>query len=328
MKILVTGGAGFIGGHFIRMFAKDHKIACIDSMTYAANKVDAEHDFYLIDICDNNMVAKVVGDFRPDWIINFAAETHVDRSIDAPATFVETNVVGTFNLLEVVRHYWDEGHRPCKFLQVSTDEVYGSLGPTGKFTETTRYAPNSPYSAAKAAADHFVRAYFKTYGLPVLTTNCSNNYGPFQFPEKLIPLMICNALNGKDLPIYGDGRQVRDWLFVEDHCRAIELVLREGKLGEVYNVGGNCEMENIAIVEMIKDMVGQGNIAYVADRPGHDKRYAVDCSKIENELGWKPVESFETGLEYTVDWFKDNQDWVKRMGYRQERLGTGRILTV
>lgn len=324
-RILVTGGAGFIGGHFIRMFADKHKIACYDSLTYASCPVDNDnYEFIKGDICDRKNLLQALHEFRPDWIVNFAAETHVDRSIDGPVTFLQTNVVGTLELLEATRHYWDSGTQECRFLHVSTDEVYGSLGATGKFTEQTQYAPNSPYSASKASADHFVRAYHKTYGLPVLTTNCSNNYGPYQFPEKLIPLMILNALNNKDLPVYGDGQQIRDWLFVEDHCRAIELILEQGSIGEVYNIGGNCERTNLSIVKMIRDLVGSGNIVHVEDRPGHDRRYAVDCSKLEQELAWTPLETFETGLGMTIEWYKENQRWVQELtDYRQERLGTG-----
>jgi dTDP-glucose 4,6-dehydratase len=271
--------------------------------------------------------------------VNFAAESHVDRSIDGPRQFLETNVMGTFELLQAARTYWlsleGEQRREFRFLHVSTDEVYGSLGPTGKFTETTPYAPNSPYSASKAASDHFVRAFHHTYGLPVLTTNCSNNYGPYQFSEKLIPLMILNALEGKPLPVYGDGQNIRDWLYVEDHCRAIRRVLEGGRPGEVYNVGGSCERTNLEVVETICLTVDELRpglahapcrrlIQYVTDRPGHDRRYAMDTTKIERELGWKPREDFASGLRLTVKWYLDNGEWVERVGsgrYRRERLG-------
>jgi dTDP-glucose 4,6-dehydratase len=277
--------------------------------------------------------------YRPQAIVNLAAESHVDRSIDGPGQFVQTNVVGTFRLLEAARHYWGQlggdQRKSFRFLHVSTDEVYGSLGKTGLFAETSQYAPNSPYSASKAASDHFVRAYFHTYGLPVLITNCSNNYGPYQFPEKLIPLMILNALEGKPLPVYGDGLNVRDWLYVEDHCQALQLVLRQGRPGQVYNIGGNCERTNLDIVRTICQTVDQLRpdlahspccdlITFVRDRPGHDRRYAIDASKIERELGWRPTRDLETGLLETARWYLDNQRWVERIssgGYRRQRLG-------
>jgi dTDP-glucose 4,6-dehydratase len=272
-------------------------------------------------------------------VVHLAAESHVDRSIDSPAAFVETNVVGTFRLLEIARQYWSALPEPqrseFRFLHVSTDEVYGSLGPTGHFTERTPYAPNSPYSASKAASDHFARAYHHTYGLPVLVTNCSNNYGPYQFPEKLIPLMILNALEGKPLPVYGDGRQIRDWLYVEDHCRAIRAVLARGKPGEVYNIGGNCERANLDVVRTICGIVDQlrpdlphrpcqSLIAYVADRPGHDRRYAIDAAKIRDQLQWEPRECFESGLRRTVQWYLEHSEWIQRITsgkYRRQRLG-------
>jgi dTDP-glucose 4,6-dehydratase len=333
MKILVTGGAGFIGGHFATMFAGKHRIINYDSLAYAANPGlipdpdTNEHIFIKGDICDREALLQAFRKHRPDWVVNFAAETHVDRSIDGPAIFVKTNILGTCELLEVARYYWETQlnevrRQKFRFLHVSTDEVYGSLGKTGKFTETTPYAPNSPYAASKAAADHFVRAYHKTYGLPVITTNCSNNYGPRQFPEKLIPLMILNAMEDKDLPVYGDGQQIRDWLYVEDHCLALELILKRGRVGEVYNIGGNCERTNLSIVTTIRDLVGSGKIVHVEDRPGHDRRYAIDCSKLEQNLGWAPQQTFEIGLETTIKWYKKNKKWIEDLtNYRQERLG-------
>ncbi|WP_133499513.1 dTDP-glucose 4,6-dehydratase [Cognatilysobacter terrigena] len=344
---LVTGGAGFIGGNFVLEAAqRGIRVVNLDALTYAGNldtlsslDGNANHVFVEGDIGDAALVERLLNEYRPDAVINFAAESHVDRSIDGPAAFVQTNVVGTLNLLEKTRDFWRSLDAPARdafrFLHVSTDEVYGSLGDTGKFTETTPYAPNSPYSASKAASDHLVRAFHHTYGLPVLTTNCSNNYGPFQFPEKLIPLIIARALRGEPLPVYGDGRNVRDWLFVGDHCSAIRRVLESGRVGETYNVGGNAERENIEVVRTIcrlldqKRPVGDGRareslITFVADRPGHDRRYAIDASKIEQELGWSPTVTFEQGIERTVDWYLDNQSWVERVldgSYRLERIG-------
>jgi len=345
--LLVTGGAGFIGGNFVLAAVADGlRVVNLDKLTYAGNldtlqslEGNALHVFVHGDIGDRMLVAKLLAEHRPDAIVNFAAESHVDRSIDGPAAFVETNVVGTLTLLECARDYWKslEGaaRDAFRFLHVSTDEVYGSLGATGKFTEATPYAPNSPYSASKAASDHLVRAFHHTYGLPVLTTNCSNNYGPYQFPEKLIPLIIARALAGEKLPVYGDGRNVRDWLFVLDHCAAIRRVLEAGRVGETYNVGGDAEAENIHVVKTICALLDERRplpdgrkreslIEFVADRPGHDRRYAIDASKLQNELGWKPSVSFETGIARTVDWYLDNQPWVKRVldgSYRMERLG-------
>jgi dTDP-glucose 4,6-dehydratase len=345
--VLVTGGAGFIGGNFVLAAVADGlRVVNLDKLTYAGNldtlrslEGNALHVFVHGDIGDRMLVAKLLAEHRPDAIVNFAAESHVDRSIDGPAAFVETNVVGTLTLLECARDYWKslEGaaRNVFRFLHVSTDEVYGSLGATGKFTEETPYAPNSPYSASKAASDHLVRAFHHTYGLPVLTTNCSNNYGPYQFPEKLIPLIIARALAGEKLPVYGDGRNVRDWLFVLDHCSAIRRVLEAGRIGETYNVGGDAEAENIHVVKTICALLDERRplpdgrrreslIEFVADRPGHDRRYAIDASKLQNELGWKPSVSFETGIARTVDWYLDNQPWVKRVldgSYRMERLG-------
>jgi len=345
--VLVTGGAGFIGGNFVLAAVADGlRVVNLDKLTYAGNldtlqslEGNALHVFVHGDIGDRMLVAKLLAEHRPDAVVNFAAESHVDRSIDGPAAFVETNVVGTLTLLECARDYWKslEGaaRNAFRFLHVSTDEVYGSLGATGKFTEETPYAPNSPYSASKAASDHLVRAFHHTYGLPVLTTNCSNNYGPYQFPEKLIPLIIARALAGEKLPVYGDGRNVRDWLFVLDHCSAIRRVLEAGRVGATYNVGGDAEAENIHVVKTICALLDERRplpdgrrreslIEFVADRPGHDRRYAIDASKLQNELGWKPSVSFETGIARTVDWYLDNQPWVKRVldgSYRMERLG-------
>ena len=348
--ILVTGGAGFIGGEFVRQWIAEEGSAVVnlDKLTYAGNldslasiASDPRHLFVKGDIGDSAAVRSLLETHRPRAIVNFAAESHVDRSIDGPGAFVETNVVGTFRLLDAAKHYWaalpEDERRSFRFLHVSTDEVYGSLGPDGAFTESTAYSPNSPYSASKASSDHFVRAYRHTYGLPTLTTNCSNNYGPFQFPEKLIPLMILNCLAGKPLPVYGDGGQVRDWLFVADHCRAIREVLARGRLGEVYNIGGGCERKNLDVVRTICRTVDQlrpglahgpceSLVTFVKDRPGHDRRYAIDFSKIHRELGWSPRETFDTGIERTVRWYLDNTPWIERVqsgGYRQERLGLG-----
>ena len=348
-KILVTGGAGFIGSNFIQLALGQPgvQILNLDKLTYAGN-LDSlqtvaerpEYRFVRADLCDPAAVAQTVAEFQPDAIVHFAAESHVDRSIDGPAAFIQTNIIGTFNLLEAARQYWKElppeRKEAFRFLHVSTDEVYGSLGATGLFIEDTPYAPNSPYSASKASSDHLVRAYHHTYGLPTLTTNCSNNYGPYQFPEKLIPLMILNALGGKALPVYGDGMQVRDWLYVADHCRAILTVLDQGKPGETYNIGGHNEMPNIWIVQKICALLDElrpradgqpyvGQITYVADRPGHDRRYAIDAGKIGRELGWQPQETFDTGIRKTVEWYLDNAAWCERVTsgkYRQERLGT------
>lgn len=352
--ILVTGGAGFIGGEFVRQWITEERSAVVnlDALTYAGNLEslasvagDPRHVFVRGDIADAECVRQLLREHRPAAIVNFAAESHVDRSIDGPGAFVETNVVGTFRLLEATRHYWkglpEAEQREFRFLHVSTDEVYGSLGPTGKFLETTPYAPNSPYSASKAASDHFVRAYHHTYGLPTLTTNCSNNYGPFQFPEKLIPVMILNCLEGKPLPVYGDGAQVRDWLYVGDHCRAIRTVLARGRLGEVYNVGGDSEKKNIEVVHAICGAVDTlrpglphapctSLITSVKDRPGHDRRYAIDFTKIQDELGWRPSLSFDEGIVRTVAWYLDHAEWVANIasgGYRRARLGLAAAAT-
>ena len=348
-KILITGGAGFIGANFIHLALAKPGVSVLnlDKLTYAGNLDSladvADHPAYRFvqaDICDAERLKNLIADFQPDAVVHFAAESHVDRSIDGPGAFIQTNIVGTFNLLETARVFWRELPAEKKagfrFLHVSTDEVYGSLGATGLFSEETPYAPNSPYSASKASSDHLVRAYHHTYGLPVLTTNCSNNYGPYQFPEKLIPLMIANALAGKSLPVYGDGMQIRDWLYVADHCRAIWTVLERGKPGETYNIGGHNEMPNISIVQIICGLLDEfrprpdgkpyaGQIAFVADRPGHDRRYAIDAGKIERQLGWRPEETFATGIWKTVEWYLDNAVWCERVTsgkYRQERLGT------
>jgi len=344
---LVTGGAGFIGGNFVlEAIADGIRVVNLDVLTYAGNldtlaslQGNPAHVFVEGDIGDRDLVARLLAEHRPDAVINFAAESHVDRSIDGPGAFVQTNVVGTLVLLEAVRDYWkslEGGARDAfRFLHVSTDEVYGSLGDSGKFVETTPYAPNSPYSASKAASDHLVRAFHHTYGLPVLTTNCSNNYGPYQFPEKLIPLVIAKAIAGEPLPIYGDGMNVRDWLYVGDHCSAIRAVLDGGRVGETYNVGGNAERPNIEVVNVICALLDErrpredgqprsSQITYVKDRPGHDRRYAIDASKLESELGWTPAHSFEQGIADTVDWYLDNQPWVQRVldgSYRLERIG-------
>ena len=333
--ILVTGGAGFIGANFVLdwLAQSDEAAINLDALTYAGNREnltslagDKRHLFVQGDIGDSTLVTSLLAQHQPRAIINFAAESHVDRSIHGPEDFIQTNIVGTFRLLEAVRAYWNnlqgEAKQNFRFLHVSTDEVYGSLSKDEPaFTETHRYEPNSPYSASKAASDHLVRAYHHTYGLPVLTTNCSNNYGPYHFPEKLIPLMIVNALAGKPLPVYGDGQQIRDWLYVKDHCNAIRRVLEAGKVGEVYNIGGWNEKPNIDIVHTVCTLLDElraradsksyhEQINFVTDRPGHDRRYAIDASKIERELGWKPAETFETGIRKTVQWYLENQSWV------------------
>ncbi len=353
MTILVTGGAGFIGGNFVLDWIAgcDEPVVNLDKLTYAGNlqtlaslQGHARHTFVQGDIGDRALVERLLAQHQPRAVINFAAESHVDRSIHGPGDFIETNIVGTYKLLEAVRGYWSglpdggiraqgraptESQSPTKdsfrFLHVSTDEVYGSLAPTDPaFAETNRYEPNSPYSASKAASDHLVRAWHHTYGLPVLTTNCSNNYGPYHFPEKLIPLMIVNALAGKHLPVYGDGMQIRDWLYVKDHCSAIRRVLQAGRLGETYNVGGWNEKPNIEIVKTVCALLDElrpkadgssyaAQISYVTDRPGHDRRYAIDARKIERELGWKPAETFESGIRKTVQWYLDNPEWVKNV---------------
>ncbi|MBY4949095.1 dTDP-glucose 4,6-dehydratase [Cupriavidus respiraculi] len=335
-QILVTGGAGFIGANFVLDWLRDGDadgIVNVDKLTYAGNlktlaslEGDARHVFSRTDICDRGALDQLFATHQPRAVVHFAAESHVDRSIHGPGEFIQTNIVGTFTLLEAVRAYWtgldDARKASFRFLHVSTDEVFGSLSPTDpQFSETTAYAPNSPYSASKAASDHLVRAYHHTYGLPVVTTNCSNNYGPYHFPEKLIPLVISNALGGKPLPVYGDGLNVRDWLYVGDHCAAIREVLARGRLGETYNVGGWNEKTNLEVVHTICDLLDElrpkaagsyrDQITFVKDRPGHDRRYAIDARKLERELGWKPAETFESGLRKTVQWYLDNQAWVQ-----------------
>ena len=327
--LLVTGGAGFIGTNFVlsTLNASGESIVNLDKLTYAGNlgnlqslRDDSRHVFVQGDVCDRELVRRLLNQYKPRAIVHFAAESHVDRSIAGPAPFIETNVVGTFSLLEEARAY-AVTHENFRFLHISTDEVYGSLAPTdAPFTEATPYAPNSPYAASKAAADHLVRAYHHTYGLPTLTTNCSNNYGPYQFPEKLIPLVIANALNGKRLPVYGDGRNVRDWLYVLDHCDAIRVVLERGRAGETYNVGGSSEKANIDVVQTICRLLDEVRprkagkyaelITFVTDRPGHDRRYAIDAAKIHRELGWQPRESFDSGLAKTVRWYVENRTWA------------------
>lgn len=346
MKYFITGGAGFIGSAVVRqlMNESDHEVLNFDKLTYAGTLTsvadvadNSRYQFVRGDICDAKMVQETIDAFRPDRILHFAAESHVDRSIDGPLAFIETNIVGTYTLLTEARRYWQslpEGNE-FRFQHISTDEVFGTLGDTGLFTEETRYAPNSPYSASKASSDHLVRAWGETFGLPVVTTNCSNNYGPYQFPEKLIPLMVINALEGKPLPVYGTGMNIRDWLFVDDHARALIRVSEKAEPGSTYNVGGNAERTNLDVVKAIcaaVDGTGKGAtakaedlITYVADRPGHDARYAIDCSKIKRELGWEPSLGFEEGLAQTVDWYLTRQDWwqpIRDGSYQGQRLGT------
>ncbi len=346
MRIIVTGGAGFIGSNFIHKYIKDHEILNYDKLTYAGNLNNLEsinefpnYSFVKGDINDGLLFEKIISDFQPDKIINFAAESHVDRSIDNPENFLETNILGTFKILNASLKYFNKSDKKkqgsFRFLHISTDEVYGSLGLTGSFKESTSYDPSSPYSASKASSDHLVQAWFKTYGLPIIITNCSNNYGPYQFPEKLIPLIIINCLENKSLPIYGDGKNIRDWIYVDDHCEGIMKVLKNGKIGETYNIGGNQEITNIDLVYKICKILDQkkplrdGNvysdlIKFVKDRPGHDFRYAIDSSKIETQLNFKPFENISTGLEKTVKWYLNNLDWINEIRfnkYNQERLG-------
>ncbi|MBT3699426.1 MAG: dTDP-glucose 4,6-dehydratase [Methylococcales bacterium] len=351
MKILITGGAGFIGSALIRYLINhtEHAVINVDKLTYAGNldsladiENNSRYHFEQIDICNRDGIDRLLTHYQPDAIMHLAAESHVDRSIDGPAEFIETNIIGTYTLLEAARSYWSslptDKKNTFRFHHISTDEVYGDLDrPEDFFTETTAYTPSSPYSASKASSDHLVRAWMRTFGLPVLITNCSNNYGPYHFPEKLIPLMILNALEGKPLPVYGNGQQIRDWLFVEDHARALYLVVTQGVIGETYNIGGHNEMANLDVVntlcQLLEEMApnkpsGIQNytdlITFVKDRPGHDLRYAIDATKIQQELGWIPTESFETGLKKTVHWYLDNQTWCKRVqdgSYQRQRLG-------
>lgn len=351
MKLLVTGGAGFIGSAVIRHIIRhtEDQVVNLDKLTYAGNleslaeaRFNERHVFERVDICDTAEVMRVFQEHQPDAVMHLAAESHVDRSIDGPAAFIQTNIVGTYSMLEAARQYWQaldpQKRRHFRFHHISTDEVYGDLADTGGlFQETTAYAPSSPYSASKASSDHLVRAWARTYGLPTLVTNCSNNYGPYQFPEKLIPLMILNALEGKPLPVYGQGHQIRDWLYVEDHARALYKVVTEGRVGETYNIGGHNEKRNIEVVEAICQLLEElapqkpqyirhyrDLITFVQDRPGHDARYAIDASKIQRELGWVPEETFESGLRKTVAWYLENQEWCRRVqdgSYQRERLG-------
>ncbi|WP_428244122.1 dTDP-glucose 4,6-dehydratase [Gynuella sp.] len=335
MKFIVTGGAGFIGSALVRYLLKEteHEVLCLDALTYAGNLANltevadnGRYQFVQADIKDEAGIKAIVTDFEPDYIMNLAAESHVDRSILGPLEFIQTNIIGTYVMLQVALEYWrslpDEKAATFRYHQISTDEVFGSLGAEGLFTETTRYKPNSPYSASKASADHLVRAWHKTYQLPTILTNCSNNYGPYHFPEKLIPLVILNALNGKSLPIYGNGSQVRDWLYVDDHARALYLAVTKGTVGESYNIGGNAEQRNIDLVRQIcatldelvpKTQSYSELITFVKDRPGHDQRYAIDASKIKRELDWEPSETIATGLRKTVQWYLANQDWVTQV---------------
>ena len=347
MRMIITGGAGFIGSALVRLaVSQGHHVLVLDKLTYAGNRSslrdvegNSRFSFRQADICDDQAMAAALGEFEPDAVFHLAAESHVDRSITGAADFIETNIVGTFRLLQATRGYWETlpaGRRDAfRFLHVSTDEVFGSLGPNDPaFSETTPYQPNSPYSASKAGSDHLARAYIHTFKLPVVTTNCSNNYGPYQFPEKLMPLMIQKVIRGEKLPVYGDGSNVRDWLYVEDHARGLALALVRGAIGETYNIGGKCEMKNLDVVHSIIAAVNaerpalqrtpEALITFVKDRPGHDRRYAIDCSKISRELGWEPRETFASGLRRTVRWYLEHEAWVKEIEdkkYQLERLG-------
>jgi len=348
VKLMITGGAGFIGSSVIRLLVNEsnYTIINVDKLTYAGNLESLNevaghprYNFEKVDICDNQQIARLLREYQPDAIMHLAAESHVDRSIDGPAEFMQTNILGTYTLLEEARRYWvgltNGAKARFRFHHVSTDEVYGSLGKTGYFNEHSPYQPNSPYAASKASSDHLARAWHHTFGFPLLTTNCSNNYGPYQFPEKLIPLVILNAIEGKPLPVYGKGDNVRDWLYVDDHARALRLVLEKGKTGETYNIGGHNERTNLDVVNTICDLLDKlipnnrfesyrSLIQFVDDRPGHDKRYAIDATKMEVELDWKPSESFESGLEKTVQWYVKNREWCQHVqdgSYRRERLG-------
>lgn len=348
MKILVTGGCGFIGSNLVRhlLASPEHQVLNVDKLTYAGNPhslsdlaADSRYTFSQTDICDADAIAALFTSYEPDWVMHLAAESHVDRSIDGPGEFIQTNVVGTFNLLQGARSYYDsltgEARERFRLLHVSTDEVYGSLGETGLFTESTPYDPHSPYSASKASSDHLARSWADTYGLPVLVTNCSNNYGPYQFPEKLIPVVILKALRGEPIPVYGKGENIRDWLYVTDHAEALHDVIARGKLGETYNIGGNNERQNIDIVRLLCSLLDElrpradggayaDQISFVTDRPGHDLRYAIDASKIKRELGWVPKQDHTSGFRKTVQWYLDNEDWTNNIlsgDYRLERLG-------
>lgn len=345
MKLIVTGGAGFIGSAVVRQAIGDgHSVINLDKLTYAASPSNvasvagsSRYFFEKVDICDRGELDRVFATHQPDLVMHLAAESHVDRSIDGPGEFIRTNIEGTFNLLEAARNYWQDLGKPAdfRFHHISTDEVYGSLGREGRFSETSPYCPNSPYSASKAASDHLVRAWGETYGFPILVTNCSNNYGPYHFPEKLIPVVILNALAGREIPVYGAGENIRDWLFVEDHARALLLVALTGKVGETYNIGGNAETTNLDLVRRICAILDRLQsdgapherlITFVADRPGHDLRYAIDASKIHRELGWQPTVTLDQGLAATVRWYLDNPDWwreIQARGHKQQRLGLG-----
>ena len=345
--VLLTGGAGFIGSALVRYLIgeTDVNVVNLDKLTYAGSRLsigeadsDPRHHFYQTDICDVDEVRKLIAQYQPDYIMHLAAESHVDRSIDGPGEFIQTNLVGTYNMLQATLEYWqtlpEDRKSAFRFHHISTDEVYGSLGDTGLFTETTRYKPNSPYSASKAGSDHLVRAWNKTFNLPVVTSNCSNNYGPYQFPEKLVPLIVQKALAGEPLPIYGKGDNIRDWLYVDDHVKALWKIVTEGKIGESYNVGGHNEKTNIEVVETMCAILDElrprndgeayaDQITFVADRPGHDRRYAIDASKIDDTLGWTPDETFETGFRRTIEWYLDNAEWVEKVSqdYSGQRLG-------
>jgi dTDP-glucose 4,6-dehydratase len=346
-RIIVTGGCGFIGSNLVRLLLdRGHNVLNFDKLTYAGNRHslaafigNPNHQLQIGDLCDGASLQDAVAEYRPDWIMHLAAESHVDRSIDGPGQFVHTNVIGTFNLLQAARNYWEsinaESKRAFRLLHVSTDEVYGSLGSEGYFTENSKYDPHSPYSASKAASDHLARAWSDTYGLPVLVTNCSNNYGPYQFPEKLVPVVILRCIRGEPIPVYGNGENIRDWLFVDDHCEALLKVIELGRLGHTYNIGGNNEQRNIDLVRMICRLMDEvhprddgrsycDQITFVADRPGHDLRYAIDASKIRSELGWQPQQNCESGFRKTVHWYLENQDWWKQIlsgEYKFQRIG-------
>ncbi len=349
-KIIITGGAGFIGSALIRYLIQqtDHQVINVDKLTYAGNLQSLEHvssdsryRFFQLDICDKQQIRALFSEIQPDWVMHLAAESHVDRSIDGPADFIQTNIVGTYELLEAAKNYWltleNDEKQNFRFHHISTDEVYGDLGDTGLFTETTAYEPSSPYSSSKAASDHLVRAWHRTYELPVIITNCSNNYGPFQFPEKLIPLVILNALEGKPLPIYGKGDQIRDWLYVEDHAQALYKVINEGRVGDTYNIGGHNEKTNLDVVKTICQILDELKpdhpagieryedlISFVKDRPGHDMRYAIDASKIQQQLGWTPKQTFDSGIRETVQWYLQNSQWCSNVqdgSYQRQRLG-------